>query len=56
VPQKSTANQRDIFKSLGRAAVFSGVVDAMLAALGASAVRRAWDSGMVLFHGIHRAV
>ena len=46
---KTMAVQRDILMSLGRAAVFSGVDDATLAALGASAVRRAWESGTVLF-------
>ena len=46
---RNVAIQRDILKSLGRAAVFSGVDEATLAALGASAVRRSWDSGMMLF-------
>ncbi len=48
-PNKSTAAQRDILQSLGRAAVFSGVDDATLAALAAFSVRRAWEGGTVLF-------
>jgi CRP-like cAMP-binding protein len=46
---KTQALQRDILKSLGRAAVFSGVDEPTLAALAASATRRAWDGGTVLF-------
>lgn len=47
-PRPSGA-QRDIRQSLARAAVFSGVDEATLSALAGTAVRRAWDSGTVLF-------
>lgn len=40
---------RDHGQSLSRAALFSGVDAATLAALAATATRRAWDTGTVLF-------
>jgi CRP-like cAMP-binding protein len=40
---------RDLERALARAAVFDGVDEATIAALAASATRRAWESGTVLF-------
>jgi CRP/FNR family transcriptional regulator, cyclic AMP receptor protein len=40
---------RDLERALARAAVFEGLDEATIAALAASATRRAWDSGSVLF-------
>jgi CRP-like cAMP-binding protein len=40
---------RDIERALCRASVFAGLDEATIAALAASATRRAWDTGAVLF-------
>ena len=48
-PDRKVGTPRDVVHSLSRAAVFSGVDEATLGALAASAVRRAWASGTVLF-------
>jgi CRP/FNR family cyclic AMP-dependent transcriptional regulator len=40
---------RDLERALARASVFAGLDEATIAALAASATRRAWDSGTVLF-------
>jgi CRP/FNR family transcriptional regulator, cyclic AMP receptor protein len=48
-PPETAPRSRDLALVLARAAVFAGVDDATIAALAASVVRRAWDSGMVLF-------
>ena len=43
------AMARDVERALARAAVFAGLDAATISALAASATRRAWDAGTVLF-------
>ena len=44
-----TGRTRDLEQSLTRAAIFSGVDEATISALAATATRRVWDTGAVLF-------
>ena len=44
-----TGRTRDLEHALSRAAIFSGVEEATISALAATATRRVWDTGAVLF-------
>jgi hypothetical protein len=44
-----TGRTRDLEQSLTRVAIFSGVDEATISALAATATRRVWDTGAVLF-------
>ncbi len=48
-PAEPAGTQRDIVQALTRAALFSGVDAATIVALAATATRRVWASGIVLF-------